>query len=75
MRVVGCVESSIRGIVRSDPSFAAENVAKLRDQIFELRALENAVVGIGVSPHAPYTAAGRSFELISRLAIDETSPS
>jgi len=74
LRVVG-----LRGIVYQesfgpDPSFAAENVAKLRDQISELRALENAVVGIGVSPHAPYTVSGPQLELISRLAIDENLP-
>ena len=74
LRVVG-----LRGIVYQesfgpDPSFAAENVAKLRDQISELRVLENAVVRIGVSPHAPYTVSGPQLELISRLAIDEKLP-
>jgi cytosine/adenosine deaminase-related metal-dependent hydrolase len=74
LRVVG-----LRGIVYQesfgpDPSFAAENVAKLRDQICELRALENAMVRIGVSPHAPYTVSAPQLELISRLAIDEKLP-
>jgi cytosine/adenosine deaminase-related metal-dependent hydrolase len=74
LRVVG-----LRGIVYQesfgpDPRFAAENVAKLRDQVSELRALENAVVRIGVSPHAPYTVSGPQLELISRLAIDEKLP-
>lgn len=74
LRVVG-----LRGIVYQesfgpDPSFAAENVAKLRDQIAELRALENAVVRIGVSPHAPYTVSGPQLELISLLAIDQKLP-
>lgn len=74
LRVVG-----LRGIVYQesfgpDPSFAAENVAKLRDQISELRELENAVVRVGVSPHAPYTVSGPQLELISLLAIDEKLP-
>jgi cytosine/adenosine deaminase-related metal-dependent hydrolase len=69
----------LRGIIYQesfgpDPSFAAENVTKLRDQISELRDLENEVVRIGVSPHAPYTVSGPQLELISRLAIDENLP-
>ena len=74
LRLVG-----LRGIIYQesfgpDPSLAAENVAKLREQISELRALENGVVRIGVSPHAPYTVSGPQLELISRLAIDENLP-
>ncbi|MDX6306012.1 MAG: 5-methylthioadenosine/S-adenosylhomocysteine deaminase [Blastocatellia bacterium] len=69
----------LRGIVYQesfgpDPSLAAENVATLREQIAELRALENALVRIGVSPHAPYTVSAPQLELISRLAIDESLP-
>jgi 5-methylthioadenosine/S-adenosylhomocysteine deaminase len=64
----------LRGIVYQesfgpDPRFADENVAKLREQLSELRALENQLVRVGISPHAPYTVSGRQLELISRLAL------
>jgi cytosine/adenosine deaminase-related metal-dependent hydrolase len=69
----------LRGIVYQesfgpDPKLAAENVAKLREQISELRLLEDRMVRVGVSPHAPYTVSGPQLELISRLALDERLP-
>jgi cytosine/adenosine deaminase-related metal-dependent hydrolase len=69
----------LRGIVYQesfgpDPILAAENVAKLRDQISSMRELENDVVRAGVSPHAPYTVSAAQLELISRLANDEKLP-
>ena len=69
-----CGALSIRN--RSVPiqTLPRENVAKLREQISELRALENGLVRVGVSPHAPYTVSGPQLELISRLAIDENLP-
>ncbi len=72
-------EVGLRGIVYQesfgpDPKLAHENVAKLRDQIAELRTLEDDLVRAGVSPHAPYTVSGSQLELISRLAIDEQLP-
>jgi cytosine/adenosine deaminase-related metal-dependent hydrolase len=72
-------EIGLRGIVYQesfgpDPGLAGENVAQLREQISELRALEDGLVRVGVSPHAPYSVSGRQLELISRLAIDEKLP-
>jgi len=69
----------LRGIVYQesfgpDPRLADENVAKLREQISELRPLEDGMVRVGVSPHAPYTVSGPQLELISRLALDEQIP-
>ena len=69
----------LRGIVYQesfgpDPSLAETNVAQLREQISELRPLENEMVRVGVSPHAPYSVSGPQLELISRLAIDERLP-
>jgi cytosine/adenosine deaminase-related metal-dependent hydrolase len=69
----------LRGIVYQesfgpDPRFADESVAKLREQLSELRTLEDQLVRVGVSPHAPYTVSGRQLELISRLALDEHLP-
>src|SRR5258708_7891950 len=69
----------LRGIVYQesfgpDPRLADENVAKLREQISELRVLEDGMVRVGVSPHAPYSVSGPQLELISRLALDEQIP-
>jgi 5-methylthioadenosine/S-adenosylhomocysteine deaminase len=57
-----------------DARLAAENLARLRDQVSEMLALQTAEVRAGVSPHAPYTVSGLQLEMISRLAIDESLP-
>lgn len=72
-------EIGLRGIVYQesfgpDPNLAAENVAKLRDQVSELRKVETDLVRAGVSPHAPYTVSARQLEMISQLAIEENLP-
>jgi len=72
-------EVGLRGVVYQesfgpDPKLARENVVKLREQIAELRTLEDDLVRVGVSPHAPYTVSGPQLDLISRLAIDEKLP-
>ncbi|MGZ8847855.1 MAG: amidohydrolase family protein [Pyrinomonadaceae bacterium] len=72
-------EVGLRGIVYQesfgpDPTLAAENVARLREQVREMREQENGLVRAGVSPHAPYTVSAPQLELISRLAIDEKLP-
>ena len=72
-------EIGLRGIVYQesfgpDPQLADENVAKLRDQLAEMRALESANVRAGVSPHAPYTVSAPQLELIAQLALDENLP-
>jgi len=69
----------MRGIVYQesfgpDPKLAAENVAKLREQIGSMRDIENELVRVGVSPHAPYTVSAPQLELISRLAIEQKLP-
>ena len=69
----------LRGIVYQesfgpDPKLAAENVAKLLEQISAMRAIENDLVRAGVSPHAPYTVSAPQLELISRLAIEQKLP-
>ena len=39
-----------------------------------MREMENDLVRVGVSPHAPYTVSAPQLELISRLAIDQKLP-
>ncbi len=72
-------EIGLRGIVYQesfgpDPQLANENVAKLRDQLAKMRALESAHVRAGVSPHAPYTVSAPQLELIARMALEEKLP-
>lgn len=72
-------EVGLRGVVYQesfgpDPKLAIQQVAKLREQVRELREQENDLVRAGVSPHAPYTVSAPQLELIARLAIDEKLP-
>jgi 5-methylthioadenosine/S-adenosylhomocysteine deaminase len=79
-QAIGALQAvGLRGVVYQesfgpDPRLAAENVAELAEQISQLRALENALVRVGVSPHSPYTVSGPQLELISRLALDQEIP-
>jgi cytosine/adenosine deaminase-related metal-dependent hydrolase len=72
-------EVGLRGIVYQetfgpDPKVAAEQVAKLRDQVGKMREMESDLLRGGVSPHAPYTVSATQLELIARLALDENVP-
>ncbi len=72
-------EIGLRGIVYQEsfgpnPSLAEENVAKLRDLLAAMSALESATVRVGVSPHAPYTVSAPQLRMISRLALDQKLP-
>lgn len=57
-----------------DPRLVDENFAQLKEKIGELRELENDLVQVGVSPHAPYTVCGPQLELIADFAISERLP-
>lgn len=72
-------EVGLRGIVYQesfgpDPNLAEQNVAKLREQIAELRSFETELVQAGVSPHAPYTVSAPQLKVTAQLAIDERLP-
>jgi cytosine/adenosine deaminase-related metal-dependent hydrolase len=72
-------EVGLRGIVYQesfgpDPTLAAANVDKLREQVREMREHETGLVRAGVSPHAPYSVSALQLEMISRLANDEKLP-
>jgi cytosine/adenosine deaminase-related metal-dependent hydrolase len=69
----------LRGIVHQeaihpDPNRADDEFAKLQDRLARLRPLETALVRVGVSPHAPYTASARLLELVTDLAGRERLP-
>ncbi|HKS08335.1 MAG TPA: amidohydrolase family protein [Pyrinomonadaceae bacterium] len=69
----------LRGVVYQesfgpDPRLVEENFAKLKGKVEQLRGLENDLVRVGVSPHAPYTVCRAQLELIAELAIAERLP-
>lgn len=69
----------LRGVVFQesfgpDARLAQENVAKLKARIDDLRSVENELVRVGVSPHAPYTVSGPQLELIADFARSERLP-
>lgn len=69
----------LRGIVYQetfgpDPRDAEENVRKLREKLSELRHVATDLVGVGVSPHAPYTVSAVQLGMIAELATAESLP-
>ena len=72
-------EVGMRGVVYQesfgpDPKLAQENFSNLEEKVQRLRAFENELVRLGVSPHAPYTVCGPQLELIAKLASDKQLP-
>jgi cytosine/adenosine deaminase-related metal-dependent hydrolase len=69
----------LRGLVYQesfgpDPSQAREQFEKLRERVAGLRSLENRLVRVGVSPHAPYTVSAPQLELITEFSLAEDLP-
>jgi 5-methylthioadenosine/S-adenosylhomocysteine deaminase len=72
-------ESGQRGVVYREvfgpaASQAGPALARLREQIESMRALETDLVRVGVSPHAPYTVSEPLFAAVARLAGAESLP-
>lgn len=65
----------LRGIVYQETDFSPDNrtadedFALLGAKYEELRKQETELVGVGLSPHSPYTVGSRLFELIAQYAI------
>lgn len=79
MSMLALRDVGLRGVVFQesfgpDPRLAAENFAKLKLKLGELRDFETDLVQVGVSPHAPYTVCGPQLEMIADLAISERLP-
>jgi 5-methylthioadenosine/S-adenosylhomocysteine deaminase len=77
MKAVG--EIGLRGIVYQetfgpDPNLAEQSLAGLRRELEAMRAMENAKIRAGVSPHAPYTVSAPLLTLIAQLAKQEELP-
>lgn len=79
MSLLALQDVGLRGVVFQesfgpDPRLVRENFQKLKAKVAELRAMENELVRVGVSPHAPYTVCGPQLELIAELASIEKLP-
>jgi cytosine/adenosine deaminase-related metal-dependent hydrolase len=69
----------LRGIVyqeaiHPDERLADEMLAKLRSDVMCLRELENELVRVGVSPHAPYTVSEKLLVGVTDYALAEELP-
>jgi 5-methylthioadenosine/S-adenosylhomocysteine deaminase len=79
MSMLALQDVRLRGVVFQesfgpDPRLVDENFAKLKAKIGELREVENELVRVGVSPHAPYTVCRPQLELIAEFATAERLP-
>ena len=73
MSMMALREVGLRGVVYQesfgpDARLAEENFEKLKTKVEELHAIENELVRVGVSPHAPYTVCGPQLEMIADFA-------
>jgi cytosine/adenosine deaminase-related metal-dependent hydrolase len=79
MSMLALREVGLRGVVFQesfgpDPNLVSENFEKLKAKVQELRVVENELVRVGVSPHAPYSVCGPQLVLIADLAKSEGLP-
>ena len=73
------VEAGVRGRVYletfgPDPAQVPAAMQALREGVDALRGRATALVGVGVSPHAPYTVSAALYEAVARYALDEELP-
>jgi 5-methylthioadenosine/S-adenosylhomocysteine deaminase len=57
-----------------DPKQRDASMSELESAVRDLRGLENAVLRLGVSPHAPYTVSGPLYESVVAYAMGEQLP-
>ena len=79
MSMLALQEVGLRGVVFQesfgpDPRLVEENFGKLTAKVAELREIENELVRVGVSPHAPYTVCRAQLELIAEFVTAEQLP-
>lgn len=73
------LELGVRGIVYQevfgpDPAQCAPSMDELRTKVQRLRARASSLVGVGVSPHAPYTVSDALFTAVADYARAEGLP-
>lgn len=70
-------QSGLRGILFQETDFspdnsqAAEDFVRLREKYYGLNDEATDLVGVGISPHAPYTVSDRLFEKITEFALED----
>src|SRR5688500_14097383 len=79
MSMLALKDVGLRGVVFQesfgpDPRLVQENFEKLKTKVSELREVEDELVRVGVSPHAPYTVCGPQLESIAEFARAEQLP-
>ena len=79
MSMLALRDVGLRGVVFQesfgpDPHLVGQNFAELKTKVRELREIENELVRVGVSPHAPYTVCRTQLEVIAEFAIREGLP-
>ncbi|HEX2268142.1 MAG TPA: amidohydrolase family protein [Pyrinomonadaceae bacterium] len=79
MSMLALKDVGLRGVVFQesfgpDPRLVQENFDKLKTKVATLREVENELVRVGVSPHAPYTVCGPQLEAIAEFARAEKLP-
>ncbi len=73
-------QTGLRGIVYQETEFSADNRTadddhrKLVETFDELRVQATDLVGVGLSPHSPYTVGSKLFEMIAEFAILDRVP-
>ena len=79
MSMLALKDVGLRGVVFQesfgpDARLVQENFEKLNTKVSELREVEDELVKVGVSPHAPYTVCGAQLELIAEFAHSAELP-
>jgi cytosine/adenosine deaminase-related metal-dependent hydrolase len=74
MRETGLRGTVYREVFGPAPDQAPAAMARLRERVDAMRRRTTDLVGIGISPHAPYTVSDELFDLAARYARDEGLP-
>lgn len=74
------LESGCRGVMFQETEFSPDNrtaetdFRSLIERFVELGSQANDLVGVGISPHSPYTVSSRLFEMLAQAAIIDRIP-
>ncbi len=74
LRDAGMRGIAYREVFAPDPGAAATALAGLQHHVTAMRVLENDLVRVGVSPHAPYSVSDALFTAVAGYARDEDLP-
>lgn len=74
MRAMGVRGICYREVFGPDPDDAEKNLATLADQVAAMRQRATELVGVGVSPHAPYSVSDALYAAVAEYARRERLP-